>query len=66
MRSRDVEIRDVLTILTILSFTFIIIYALTLIPGYLRPVESDDIVGFQPGFIAVFLLSDAILIGIPA
>ncbi len=53
-------------LLTIAAITILILYTLPRIPGYLRPVESDDIVGFQIGFILVFLLADLIFIGIPA
>ncbi len=53
-------------LLTIAAVTILILYTLPRIPGYLRPVESNDIVGFQIGFILAFLLADLIFIGIPA
>ncbi len=51
---------------TIAAVTILTLYILPLIPGYLRPVESNDIVGFQIGFILAFILADLIFIGIPA
>ncbi|MFQ5975178.1 MAG: hypothetical protein ACE5J5_02525 [Candidatus Hydrothermarchaeales archaeon] len=53
-------------LLTVATITILVLYTLPLIPGFLKPVQPDDIVGFQIGFILVFLIADLILIGIPA
>jgi 4-hydroxybenzoate polyprenyltransferase len=58
--------KNLLTLIIITVITTLTLYSLSLIPGFLRHVEADDIVGFQPAFILIFLIFDAISIGIPA
>ncbi|MBI5797671.1 hypothetical protein HZA98_02075 [Candidatus Woesearchaeota archaeon] len=57
---------NILTIAVIIAVTILTIYILSSIPGYLRLPESNDIIGFQLIFILIFLMFNAITIGISA
>ncbi|MBU2562675.1 MAG: hypothetical protein KKF68_03375 [Nanoarchaeota archaeon] len=58
--------KNILYIIIISIITLLTIFVLASIPGYLRPLESEDIAFTQPKFIIVFIIVDIILIGIPA
>lgn len=58
--------KNILTIVTIITMTILMVYFLPLIPSFLRPAETDGIVGLQYNFIFTFLIFNLIAIGIPA
>lgn len=58
--------KNILTVAIIVLVTALTVYLLPLIPNFLREPESDDIVGFQPTFILLFLIFNVLFIGIPA
>lgn len=55
-----------MTVLIIALATVMAIYILPLIPNFLKTADAGQLSYLQPQFILVFLIFDAIMIGIPA
>lgn len=58
--------RNAIYILAVLFLTLLTPYLLSSMPNYLKEATPDKITGFQPKFIAIFLVFNIIAIGIPA